>query len=230
MGNSFICSPLQYFDDIKINICYQTQTKERKDNQLVIILDKNKYEGKMNKLKNYFNESEKDIFNSIYKKKSPKKHLNIKKHINELNRLSENKYELMLKILLEQKKIKRKGPKRRETIRNGEKIKITVNELLLKNLNDIKNNKIKNEYLFNNYEEDLLIKNINNLKYRNSATIEKKSIITNKINNKLKNDNYYFHYRNTINEIINEGSGFSNLCKKQTEQSNSPQNKRSKAN
>ena len=52
------------------------------------------------------------------------------------------------------------------TIVNGEKITITLNEVLLKNLNDIKNNKIKNEYLFNNYEEDLLIKDINNLKYR----------------------------------------------------------------
>ena len=235
MGNAFLCSNANsYFKDIKLNICSGNQNSICLAEQILNKEDNSNSNKKHIKpimeLRKYFNNNDQDVSNNLKKKEKGKKVKKKRRQSMFNGSTDKKKYELMLKRLLEQKKIKRIGPKRRETIRNGEKIKITVNELLLKNLNDIKNNKIKNEYLFNNYEEDLLIKNINNLKYRNSATIEKKSIITNKINNKLKNDNYYFHYRNTINEIINEGSGFSNLCKKQTEQSNSPQNKRSKAN
>ena len=226
MGNSYICSPIQYFKEIRLNGCYQAERIEKDDNQIIINLDKdyNNFGDKINQLKNYFHENEKEIFNNHNKKEKHKKHFNRKKHNNALNKLFENKYELMLKRLLEQKQIKIKGPKRRETIRNEEKIKLIVNEILLQNINSIKNKKMNNDNALNNNEGDLLIKDINNSKFRNSATIDKKSIITNKIY-KLK-DNYYLQYRNTINEIINEGSNISNLCKKQTEQTYSPQNKK----
>lgn len=226
MGNSYICSPIQYFKEIRLNGCYQAEQIEKDDNQIIINLDKdyNNFGDKINQLKNYFHENEKEIFNNHNKKEKHKKHFNRKKHNNALNKLFENKYELMLKRLLEQKQIKIKGPKRRETIRNEEKIKLIVNEIFLQNINSIKNKKMNNDNALNNNEGDLLIKDINNSKFRNSATIDKKSIITNKIY-KLK-DNYYLQYRNTINEIINEGSNISNLCKKQTEQTYSPQNKK----
>ena len=227
MGNSFICSPFEYFKDI--NICFQAQNTEKKENQLIINIENEKenYEGKVTQLKNYFNENEKELFyNYNNKKEKTKKQFNKKKHNNALNKLSENKYELMLKRLLEQKEVKRNGPKRRETIRTEGKIKLLVNEILMQNLEDIKNKKLNDNSLLNNEEGDLLIKNINNGKYRNSATIDKNRVITNKINNKLKADNY-LQYRNTINEIINEGSGYSNYCKKQTKPTNSsPPNKK----
>ena len=178
----------------------------------------------MNQLINYFNENEKEFFYNFNKKEKTKKQFNKKKHNNALNKLSENKYELMLKRLLEQKEVKRNGPKRRETIRNEDKIKLMVSEVMKQNLEDIKNKKISDNDLIKN-DNDLLIKNINSSKYRNSATIDKKGVITNKINNKIKGDTY-LQYRNTINEIINESSGCSNYCKKQTKQTNSPPNRK----
>ena len=86
----------------------------------------------------------------------------------------------MLKRLLEQKKIKRYGPKRRETIKNdNEQIKALVNEVLFENINNIKNNKINNENILNQ-ENDLLIKDIKDINtqyHRASATINKNPII-----------------------------------------------------
>ncbi len=224
MGNSFICAPFEFYKDI--NICFQTQAIEKKESQLIVNIDneKDKYKGKMDQLINYFNENEKELFYNFNKKEKTKKQFNKKKHNNALNKLSENKYELMLKRLLEQKEVKRNGPKRRETIRTEDKIKLMVSEVMKQNLEDIKNKKISDNTLIKN-DNDLLIKNINSAKYRNSATIDKKGVITNKINNKLKGDNY-LQYRNTINEIINESSGGSNYCKKQTKQTNSPPNKK----
>ena len=128
----------------------------------------------------------------------------------------------MLKRLLEQKNIKRNGPKRRETIRNEDKIKILINEILLENINEIKNNKNNEKIL--NQENDLLIKNINNQNFRFSATIDKNQILSNNLNSKKHLYNY--QYRNTINEIINESSGYSALCTKQTKKTNSSKNKK----
>ena len=231
MGNSYICTPNKYLRDIKLNICFQYQSSEIKDDQIIINInnDTNKYEKKINQLKKYFNENEIkneiEYMEYINKKKKNKKHLNRKKHNNDLNRLSDNKYELMLKRLLEQKNIKRNGPKRRETIRNEDKIKILINEILFENINEIKNNKNnKNNEKILNQENDLLIKNINNQNFRFSATIDKNQILSNNLNSKKHLYNY--QYRNTINEIINESSGYSALCTKQTKQTNSSKNKK----
>ena len=60
MGNSYICTPIQYLRDIKLNICFQYHSSEIKDDQIIINInnDTNKYEKKINQLKKYFNENE----------------------------------------------------------------------------------------------------------------------------------------------------------------------------
>ena len=218
MGNSFICTKIQYLNEIKLNLCFQRHCLEESDDQIIIDLNNKKteeinYEKRLNEIKNYFNENEKEILLNYNKKEKAKKHLNKKKHNNDLKRLSDNKYELMLKRLLEQKNEKRKGPKRRETIKNGDTIKIIVNEVLMENRIHIKDKK--------NTENDLIIKNINNQKnYRFSATVDKNVFLSNHASKKK------LLYRNTINEIINESSAGSGLCHLQTKQTNnSSQNK-----
>ena len=239
MGNAFICS--QFFHDIKLSICYQNNCSEKQEEEIIDINnnnynDKDNNENKVNnnnkdeiniqELKNYFNEKGCDNINNNTIEK-PKKHLNKKKHINALNRLSDNKYELILKRLLEQKNVIRKGPKRRETIRKEKKIKNKINEVILDNARVIEskknNNNKKND--IQNQENDLLIKNINNIKLRSASTSDKNAIlVNNNVNLNLNINN--FQHLNTINEIINESSGYSGLYKKKTTQSNSPQNKR----
>ena len=240
MGKSFICT--QFFREINSNICFKDPCLETNEDQIIINLDdqKNQYENKIEKieniekkdisllktikiteLKNYFNENEKEIIKNYYKRDKSKKHLNKKKHVNALNRLSDNKYELMLKRLLEQKTEKRKGPKRRETIRNQEMIRILVNGIIIENTNKDSQNKEE----IDNQENDLLIKNLDNQKYRLSATIDKNHFLSTNLSQNLKN-NFKFQYLNTINEIINESSRCSGFCKKQTKQSNSPPNKK----
>ena len=131
MGNSYNCQPFQYFKMISLNVCFKEPPVEKDKEQIIIDLDNqnnnnNKLGTKINDLKIYFNEVENELmhYNNLHKsKKITKKHLSKKKHINALNKLSDNKYELMLKRLLEQKKIKRNGPKRRETIRKDIAIK-----------------------------------------------------------------------------------------------------------
>ena len=229
MGNSYNCQPFQYFNMISLNVCFKEPPIEKDKEQIIIDLDNqnnnnNKLGTKINDLKIYFNEVENELmhYNNLHKsKKITKKHLSKKKHINALNKLSDNKYELMLKRLLEQKKIKRNGPKRRETIRKDIAIKQVVNEVISGNVQNEKINIKKNEK-----ENDLLIKNINDQKYRCSATIDRNDLMVNNLIQNQKKFNYKFYqYRNTINDIINESSGYSGLCQKQTKQSNSPKKK-----
>ena len=218
MGNSLICTKIQYLNEIKFNLCFQRHCLEEKDDKNIIdlnnkITEEINYEKRLIEIRNYFNESEREMMLNCNKKEKTKIHLNKKKHINDLKRLSDNKYELMLKRLLEQKNEMRKGPKRRETIKNGGPITILVNEVLMENRIKIKDNK--------NQENDLIIKNINNQKnFRFSATVDKNAFLSNNVSKKK------FLYRNTINEIINESSAGSGLCHLQTKQTNnSSQNK-----
>ena len=226
MGNSYNCQPFQYFKMISLNVCFKEPPVEKDKEQIIIDLDNQniKFRKSINDLKDYFNEVENELmhYNNLHKsKKITKKHLSKKKHINALNKLSDNKYELMLKRLLEQKKIKRNGPKRRETIRKDIAIKQVVNEVISGNVQNEKINIKKNEK-----ENDLLIKNINDQKYRCSATIDRNDLMVNNLIQNQKKFNYKFYqYRNTINDIINESSGYSGLCQKQTKQSNSPKKK-----
>ncbi len=225
MGSSPNCQSIQYFNMIGLNACLYKPPVEKDEDQIIIDIDEknNKFGKKIHELKDYFHEVENELIhnnNNLNKtKKIQKKHLSKKKHINALNKLSDNKYELMLKRLLEQKKIKRNGPKRRETIRKDKIIKKVVNEVISGNVKNKENNNNK----VNEKENDLLIKNINEQKYRCSATLDRNEIMLNKLAQNQKKYNYkYYPYRNTINDIINESSGYSGLCQKQTKMTNSP--------
>ena len=151
--------------------------------------DGNEYtKTKMGQLIDYFNEKEEEIMMDYNNLKKKTKNIS-KKNNNE-------KYELMLKRLLEQKNIKMIGPKRRETIRKeGNKIQQIVHELLQENKNDIlKGNKTDNF-------GTLIIKQPPQKNRRTSMTIDKNSLLTN--SNHKKGDNF-FKKRNSLNEIINK--------------------------
>ena len=95
----------------------------------------------------YFNEAEKEV-NVKNDKKRLKKILSYKK-LKNLNTLynTNSKYELMMKRLLEQKNIERKGPKRRETIRlNNDNFPKLIKEAIEEYKNPDKNKK-------NNYKK-----------------------------------------------------------------------------
>ena len=147
----------------------------------------------------FLNDKEKEIKNNLIKKRES------------IYNRDDNNYEFILKRLLEQKKIKRKGPKRRETIRKNESIQLLVNEVINENGNEIQNNNQLNKSINTNTSDTLIIKNKND-KMRFSITVNKesKNFINNKLNRKhLKNIN-------TMNEFINEVNASSDLGKKDT--------------
>ena len=185
MGNYCFCNEKNYFKDIKINICLDKQSTNSKTEH-ILTKEKNiniKGENEIMKLKKYFDENEQEILNNLNKKEKVKK--NFKKRDSMVGALPDNKYELMLKRLLEQKNIKRIGPKRRETIRKENNIKSIVNDILIENRNEIKNAKDNNPD-FNRKNSTLIIKNKNNSQMRFSITIDKGGL-SNNINNVKKN-------------------------------------------
>ena len=212
MGNCFI-STRQHIKDFSINCCFE---EKNADNKITkdIIKDSNK--SNIQKKRNQI----KITVNKRPKLKNIKKHLDLIKHSNALSKLSVNKYELMLKRLLEQKKIIQKGPKRRETIRDDKQIKILINEVIsekqFKKVNNDNENIIINKTENSNHENDLLIKNINKSKFKSSLTVEQNLIITNKDKNLIISNKKLLNYRNTINDIIYESSACSGYCKKPT--------------
>ena len=138
----------------------------------------------MNELLSYFYEGEKEIINNLKKKDKAKKITMESK---------DDKYELMLKRLLDQQNIKKNGPKRRETIRNdGNYIRDLVKNLLIENKNDVLNNKNKND------NNTLLIKNKFNKKARYSVTIDKNTLMNNININKKKFQEQYFNNRKQL--------------------------------
>lgn len=179
-------------------------------NKIIINLNEKKNKDnltqkKMNEILNYFNEGEREIINSIKKKNKAKKVQN-KKKTNDLidnNNRDDNKYELILKRLLEQQNIKKIGPKRRETIRKeGDNLKDIVKDLLKENKNIALNKKNSIE------SNSLLIKTQFNKKGRFSVTVDKKSLIDNiNHNNKKKFQEQYLNNRMTICEVITESNG-----------------------
>lgn len=178
-------------------------------NKIIINLNEKKNKDnltqkKMNEILNYFNEGEREIINSIKKNKAKK--VQNKKKTNDLidnNNRDDNKYELILKRLLEQQNIKKIGPKRRETIRKeGDNLKDIVKDLLKENKNIALNKKNSIE------SNSLLIKTQFNKKGRFSVTVDKKSLIDNiNHNNKKKFQEQYLNNRMTICEVITESNG-----------------------
>ena len=214
MGNSCICiNANNYIKDIKINISTDKQSINSITEHIIKKEDtKNEQkEKRITQLKKYFNENEQEILNSILNQKEKDRKILKKKNRKSMlaTGFDKNKYELMLKRLLEQKKIKRKGPKRRQTIRKSDIIKPLINEVFKENKKLITNNYNTNG--LNKTNSTLIIKNNNNQNMRLSVTIDKEAINNNKKSNiKL----LYFQNANTLNEMINDGS--SGLCKKET--------------
>ena len=217
MGNSCSCENIHFIKDVKLNVCLEKMEIVPKSDQVLykdgnkgnkVIININEKENisqkKMNEILNYFNEGEKEIINNIRKKNKLKKIQN-KKKTNDIidNNKDDNKYELILKRLLEQQNIKKIGPKRRETIRKeGDNIKDIVKELLKENKNMVLNKK-------NSIESNtLLIKTQFNKKGRFSVTVDKKSLMENiNHNNKKRFQEQYLNNRMTICEVITESNG-----------------------
>ena len=141
----------------------------------------------MSQIIDYFNEGEEERVKEYNKLK--KKSKNISKKTNN------EKYELMLRRLLDQQNIKMIGPKRRETIRKeGNKIKDIVEGLLKENKNDIlKGNK-------GEINSTLIIKQPPKKRGSTSMTIDKNIL---SIHLKKKGENF-FKKRNSLNEMINK--------------------------
>ena len=217
MGNSCSCENIHFIKDVKLNVCFEKMEIHPKSDQVLykdgnkgnkVIININEKENisqkKMNEILNYFNEGEKEIINNIKKKNKLKKIQN-KKKTNDIidNNKDDNKYELILKRLLEQQNIKKIGPKRRETIRKeGDNIKDIVKELLKENKNMALSKKNSIE------SNSLLIKAQFNKKGRFSVTVDKKSLMDNiNHNNKKKFQEQYLNNRMTICEVITESNG-----------------------
>jgi len=195
MGNSCFCDNIHFIKDSKYSVCFQKQDITSKSDQ-VLYKDEDKIitnekcrnkkqpKTKMNELLSYFYEGEKEIINNLKKKDKAKKITMESK---------DDKYELMLKRLLDQQNIKKNGPKRRETIRNdGNYIRDLVKNLLIENKNDVLNNKNKND------NNTLLIKNKFNKKARYSVTIDKNTLMNNININKKKFQEQYFNNRKQL--------------------------------
>ena len=222
MGNGCLCNNNHFIKDLKADICLDKEIFNLATEQVLIKgdnIDEKRDKGIM-ELKKYFDENEKEILNNLNKKEKAKKVFRNKKRKSIIGMMNDNKYELMLKRLLEQKNIKRNGPKRRETIREEKKIKALVNEVLLDNKNIVikskKSNIKKNIEL--NRNNSIIIKDRNNKKIRLSVTIDKNELANN-INNikvKKKLHHQYLKNKNTLNEMIFEGILSSGLCKKET--------------
>ncbi len=215
MGNACFCNNLENnFKGIKINICVDKQSfnevTEHILNKEEIIMER--HEKGINELKKYFDENEQEIINEINQKEKMKRLFHKKKKPCFKQTSIDNKYEFMLKRLLDQKNIKRTGPKRRETIRKEGQIKVLIDEAIEDNKNkkEVKDN---NEETILNRGSTLIIKNKKSSKVRFSITINKEELVNNlknKVNKKLIKNVI------TLNEIVNEGNASSGFGKKET--------------
>jgi len=176
------------------------------------IIDENKTNNQINKLKNYFIQSEKDISDSFHQKniKATAKKKRNSGFVN-LILIDKNKYETMLKKLLEQKSIEIKGPKRRETIRDGNKINILVKEVMNEK-KDNKNNKLKR--VLSKRRHSIIIKNKDRTRKRHPTTLHRKDSLYNKNLNKILKSQ--LKKVSTLNEILTDGNRSTVFNKKET--------------
>ena len=143
MGNGCICfkNVISHYKDVKLETLLEEQIQNENE-QIEATNLTNLYN-----IAKYFNEGEKEI-NTKMEIKNVKRIISHKKakNLKSYNNVGDLKYELMLKRLLEQKKIERKGPKRRNTLRinnNQDTIKM-IKEVIDENKIE-KNNKSRNE-------------------------------------------------------------------------------------
>ena len=169
---------------------------------------------KINKLKNYFTQNEKEI-SEYFERKNIK--ISAKKQRNSafvnLLLIDKAKYEMILKNLLEQKNTEIKGPKRRETIRKGDQINLLVNEVLNENKNNINNNKYKR--VNSKRRNSIIIKNKDTKKRRQSTTLKREELP-----NHNNSSNNFFKAQmikvNTLNEILTDGNKSTVFNKRET--------------
>ena len=178
MGNACFCKNSNFIKDINLESSPLQPIVNTKSGQFIPKDEEDIEKKKINTLINYFNESEKEILNNLKKKEKSKKLTNKRKSSKKFDTLVDsNRYEIMLERLLAQKNIKRCGPKRRETIRNGDKTKIMVEEILKHNKDNII--KINKEELMNK-KHSLIIKK-KNFKGRLSVNVDQIGLIKNGI-------------------------------------------------
>ena len=170
---------------------------------------------KINKLKNYFTQNEKEI-SEYFERKNIK--ISAKKQRNSafvnLLLIDNAKYEMILKNLLEQKNTEIKGPKRRETIRKGDQINLLVNEVLNENKNNINNNKYKRAN--SKKRSSIIIKNKDIKKRRRQSISFKREGSTNHKSSLNKVMKPKMIKANTLNEILTEGNRSTVFNKKET--------------
>jgi len=124
---------------------------------------------KLSGILKYFNTEEKEILAEYYKQRDKEKNLT-------KNR-DNGKYELMLKRLLEQQTIKRVGPKRRQTIRDGGKIMKLIKQIIQEN----KDEALRTTNTKEKESEDIsLLVTTSHKKGRNSQNIDKNILMKNK--------------------------------------------------
>ena len=191
MGSGFIC---------KNNICYQQDIKLdslQQDIKLDLLLEDQNQNDKEHlestnlfNIVKYFNESEKDL-NKKKDEKKIKRLLSHKKakYFKSYNKKGDSKYELMLKRILEQKNIERKGPKRRKTLRinnNNEIIKVIDN--IIEENKRIENDKKNEKNIVNDNakEESILLNN----KDKKELINKRQSVTINKFQQNKKNNNF----------------------------------------
>ena len=196
MGNLCFCNNSPFIQDVNLDnfphlpiVNTKTDQMPNKDSYEI-----DKSEPKLYNLIKYFNEGEKEIFN-IKKKEKSRKNSKVKK-ISQKNFdfLKDNKqYEHMLKRILEQKTIKRFGPKRRDTIRN-EEIKNMIDEVLQENKDIIESSKIKKSEN-SDVQSSIIIKNISNKNNRFSIIFDRNGIYRhNKKNLDIMSQYYKIYY------------------------------------
>ena len=213
MGNGCICfQNIGYqYDDIKLDSLLEEQIQNNKENEQLEVTN-------LYTIAKYFNEGEKEI-NIKLEKKNLKRIISHKKakNMKSYNNTGDSKYELMLKRLLEQKKIERKGPKRRKTLRiNNNKESIKLIESVINEENE--KNKKENEKIEKNESGvvgdpkrgSILL----NDKDKNNINNGRKSFNITKYEHKKIKDNFEGTEINTsgfINDIKNINNNINNI-------------------
>lgn len=207
MGNGCIClkNMSNQYNDVKLDSLLEEQIQnDLEKDQLEVT---NLYH-----IVKYFNEGEKEINTNIEKKKV-KKILSHKKAKNykSYNVSGDSKYELMLKRLLEQKKIERKGPKRRKTLRQNNNKDVT--KLILEVIEENKNNKKEDSdaALDNSNNIDLSKRESILLNYRDKSNLNmRQSFNITKFDHKKIENNFEESEINNV-QILNDIKNLNNV-------------------
>ena len=172
MGNFCICAKTELCSEVRVFTKKEEIIKDDSQRESAIKRNLSKIQNDnqhttnensiMAEIKQYFNVDMKQFQVPAKKKEKDKK---IKKMMSNkkakklkmAHTVINNQYELMLKRLLEQKKIERKGPKRRETIRKENNIKIIINDVIEDFKNKKSNKKLQTDDTVNSKNQNSLL-------------------------------------------------------------------------